>query len=321
MKAILLGIFASFFFAVTFILNRSMELSGGSWLWSASLRYMYMIPFLLVIVLFRKNLSQLFVVMRENLKAWFIWSLVGFGLFYLPLCFAAAYSPGWLVAGTWQITIVAGTLLTPLFLVSPNGFPKKKGIIPKKQLLFSFVILLGIFLIQLENMKRLTANEFLLGFLPILIAAFAYPLGNRKMMEITNGRLDAYQRVLGMTIASLPLWIIVSILAMSTVGPPSPMQNIQTLIVALSSGVIATVLFFKSTDLVNGDMKKLAAVEATQSMEILFALAGEILFLSIAFPSMTAWVGIIIVMSGMALHSFSTVKKEKVIVVNETKES
>ena len=156
-----------------------------------------------------------------------------------------------------------------------------------------------------------------MGFIPILIAAFAYPLGNRKMMEVTNGRLDAYQRVLGMTIASLPLWVIISITALFANGPPSPIQNTQTLIVALSSGVVATVLFFKSTDLVNGDMKMLAAVEATQSMEILFALAGEILFLSIAFPSITAWIGIIIVMIGMALHSFSTVKKEKIIVINE----
>ncbi|QFK71178.1 multidrug resistance efflux transporter family protein [Pradoshia sp. D12] len=318
MQSILLGILASFFFAVTFILNRSMELSGGSWLWSASLRYIYMIPFLMAIVYFRKNLWQLFVIMRENLKAWFFWSFIGFGMFYLPLCFAAAYSPGWLTAGTWQITIVAGTLLTPLFFEFKEGIYSKKGIIPKKQLFFSCFILLGILLIQMENMNQLTIKEFLFGFIPILIAAFAYPLGNRKMMEITKGRLDAYQRVLGMTIASLPLWIIVSLLALSTVGPPSPMQNIQTLIVAISSGVIATVLFFKATDLVNRDMKKMAAVEATQSMEILFALAGEMIILSILFPSISAMIGIFIVMFGLVLHSLSSVeKKENTITAKE----
>lgn len=295
-----------------------MELSGGSWLWSASLRYMYMIPFLLAIVLFRKNLRQLFIIMRENIKEWFIWSFVGFGMFYLPLCFAAAYSPGWLVAGTWQITIVAGTLLTPIFFESAKGVPLKKGVIPKKQLLFSFVILIGILLIQMENIELLTMKKFLFGLVPILIAAFAYPLGNRKMMEITNGCLDAYQRVLGMTIASLPVWIVVSIIAMLTVGPPSPLQNIQTLVVALSSGVIATVLFFKSTDLVNGDMRKLAAVEATQSMEILFALAGEMIFLSIPFPTISGLIGLLVVMMGMALHSISSIeKKEKTIAVKE----
>lgn len=39
MKEILIGIIAALFFAFTFILNHSMELDGGSWLWSASLRY------------------------------------------------------------------------------------------------------------------------------------------------------------------------------------------------------------------------------------------------------------------------------------------
>ncbi len=40
MKAIVIGILASLFFAVTFILNRAMELSGGSWMWSSSLRFL-----------------------------------------------------------------------------------------------------------------------------------------------------------------------------------------------------------------------------------------------------------------------------------------
>lgn len=35
----MIGIVSALFFAVTFILNRAMELDGGSWLWSASLRY------------------------------------------------------------------------------------------------------------------------------------------------------------------------------------------------------------------------------------------------------------------------------------------
>lgn len=43
MKAILVGILASLFFAVTFVLNRAMELSGGSWYWSASLRFLLFI--------------------------------------------------------------------------------------------------------------------------------------------------------------------------------------------------------------------------------------------------------------------------------------
>ena len=58
MREIWIGILASLFFAVTFVLNRTMELSGGSWLWSASLRYFFMVPFLIAIVAYRKGLGQ-----------------------------------------------------------------------------------------------------------------------------------------------------------------------------------------------------------------------------------------------------------------------
>ena len=44
MQAIVIGIAASLFFASTFVLNRSMDLAGGSWLWSASLRYLFTVP-------------------------------------------------------------------------------------------------------------------------------------------------------------------------------------------------------------------------------------------------------------------------------------
>ena len=40
-KTLIYGILASFFFAFTFILNRSMNLAGGYWMWAASLRYLF----------------------------------------------------------------------------------------------------------------------------------------------------------------------------------------------------------------------------------------------------------------------------------------
>jgi len=39
---------------------------------------------------------------------------VGFGLFYGLICFAASFAPGWVVATTWQSTI----LFTPLVLLA-----------------------------------------------------------------------------------------------------------------------------------------------------------------------------------------------------------
>lgn len=320
MKPILIGIIAAFFFAFTFVINAAMEASGGSWIWSASLRYLFMIPFLLLIVLSRKNLKPLLHEMNNNKKSWLIWSFVGFGLFYTPLCFAAAYSPGWLIAGTWQITIIAGTLLAPLFLITiytKEGTVQLRSKIPMKGLLISFIILAGVSLMQLEHVAIVSPATLWFGFIPVLVAAFAYPLGNRKMMEICDGRLDAYQRVLGMTLASLPFWLILSLFGLLTVGGPSASQSFQILIVAISSGVIATVLFFKATDLVRGNMQMLGVVEATQSMEVLFALVGEVLFLSIALPSGMSLIGIVIVMAGMILHSQNSTKtKKRVMQVN-----
>lgn len=312
MKSIVIGICAAFFFAFTFVLNASMELSGGSWIWSASLRYIFMVPFLLCIVIMRKNLRPLLKEMRKKPEKWLLWSFVGFGLFYAPLCFASAYSPGWLIAGTWQITIISGALLAPLFyetIHTKNGPLQIRGKIPFRGLVMSMIILLGIVLMQMEHAKQLSFENVLLGVVPILIASFAYPLGNRKMMDVCEGRLDAYQRVLGMTLASLPFWLLLSFYGLFTVGLPSGGQSVQSLLVALSSGIIATVLFFMATDMVRGNMQKLAAVEATQSMEVVFALVGELLFLSIPLPTPLSWIGIFIVITGMVLHSYVSNKR------------
>lgn len=100
-KAFILGILASFFFAFTFILNGQMNISGGSWLWSSALRYIFMLPILLIIMIIK---NQLFDVLKDIAKKplqWFGWSTVGFGLFYAPLTFASVYGEAWLVAGTW----------------------------------------------------------------------------------------------------------------------------------------------------------------------------------------------------------------------------
>ena len=307
MKEIALGIIAALFFAVTFVLNHSMELEGGSWLWSASLRYFFMLPFLYIIVVMRgrTKLKQLHRELKSKPWQWLIWSFVGFVLFYAPLTFAAGYGPGWLVSGTWQITIVAGVLLAPLFVQIVNGKTVRHQI-PLISLLISGVILIGIFLIQIPHATDVSKTALVLSIGPVFVASFAYPLGNRKMMDVTDGQIDTFQRVLGMTIASMPAWVILAVYALFTVGLPSTSQVVQCLIVAISSGVIATTLFFIATDRVRHDQGKLAGVEATQSTEVLFAIIGEILLLQIAFPAPIAFLGIGIIIVGMLLHSYHT---------------
>lgn len=309
MKEIGLGVLASLFFAVTFILNRSMELSGGSWMWSASLRYFFMVPFLMLIVVIRGRMATLLAEMKSRPFSWFGWSFVAFVLFYAPITYAAAYGPGWLISGTWQLTIIAGVFLAPLFFITlqtSSGIRKVRQRIPFISLVISSIILIGIILIQIPHANEVSTGTLLLGTLPVLVAAFAYPLGNRKMMDLTGGRLDPISRVLGMTIATLPVWILLAVYATFSVGLPSSDQVFQSLIVGLSSGVIATTLFFMATDRVRENQGKLAAVEATQATQILFVIVGEMMLLGVPLPEPIAFIGLFIIIIGLFSHSFYT---------------
>lgn len=294
--AIILGLIAALFFAVTFVLNRLMSTEGGSWVWSSSFRFFFMVPFLLLIVLARKGVRPLMQVMKQDIGSWLLWSTIGFGVFYAPLTFSALYAPSWIVASTWQVTIIAGVLMSPLLAKSKNA-------ISNRSLGFSLIILIGIAIMQIKQATTVGTKDIILGVVPVLVAAFAYPLGNRKMMAVTGGQLDAFQRTLGMTIASLPFWITLAIVGVYTVDLPKSSQLTQTLIVAISSGVIATSIFFKATNLAHKDHKKLASVEATQSGEVFFALIGEILILGVHIPDIYSMIGIGFVVLGMILHS------------------
>ncbi|MEW8957108.1 multidrug resistance efflux transporter family protein [Clostridium sp.] len=305
-KAILLGIISSFFFAFTFILNKSMEASGGNWIWSGVLRYVFMLPVLFIMVMVRKECVQVLKDIKNRPAQWFLWSTVGFGFFYAPICLASVYSPSWIVAGTWQITIVAGILLSPLFfktIETENGVIKERLKIPKKPLTMSLIILFGIFLIQIQQVNVGEIHKGIMGIIFVLIAAFSYPLGNRKMMEVCGGKFNTVQRVFGMTLCSMPFWIILSFYGTLTVGLPSESQVIQSIVVALCSGIIATLLFFKATDMVKDDPNKLAIIEATQCGEVIFTVLGGVLILNDTLPTIVGWIGLLFVVIGMALNS------------------
>lgn len=305
MRALAYGLIASFFFAFTFVLNRSMEMGGGSWAWSACLRFFFMLPVLFVVVLGREGMPASLRHLRQNCSAYLLWSTVGFGLFYSAVCLGSSFGEGWLIASTWQVTIIAGPLLTP-FLFKPS--PEQAGLpffrrIPFRAMRWSLLILAGIFLMQWEHARTLSPQLALSCVLPILFGAFMYPLGNRKMMEVCKDNVDTFQRVLNMTIASMPFWVMLAVWALFTHGPPSMGQVGQSVLVALFSGVLATVLFFAATNLVKQDPASLASVEATQAGEIVFALLGEIALLGAPLPSAISLAGIGLVMAGMVLHS------------------
>lgn len=303
-KLIFLGTSAALFFSSTFVLNRAMSLQGGHWLWTASLRYVYM--FLLLsgwLIMSGKSrlLRETFAAYRRNPVFWTVAGSVGFGAFYALLTFSSCFAPGWVVATTWQSTILA----TPLVLLL---FRKR---VPMKGIFFTALIFAGIVLVTLEQATAASGRDTLLGVVPVLLAALAYPTGNQLVWEarhgsagiipkITGGVLDdSIGRVLIMVLGSIPFWVVLTTVMQPP--PPTAGQLLNTLIVAVFSGVFATTLFFQARHLARTPLE-LSAVDATQSMEVVFSLFGEIVFLNGALPGAAGSLGILLALVGLVLY-------------------
>ncbi len=303
-NALLLGLLASLFFSITFILNHAMQATGGHWIWTASLRFAFMLPMLFALLLKNGRYRPVLKSIRENPLAWLLWSTVGFGFFYLPLCVAAAFGPSWMIASTWQITIVAGILLTPLFKRLENGRSVRNRI-PLRQLAISGFIIIGVFLVQYTGASVDESQKALLAITLMLIAAFSYPLGNRKLLAMVPEGIGTLERVFGMTLCSMPFWAVAMIAGVAMDVYPTASQVNQTLLVALSSGVIATWLFFKATKKAKNDVKWLAVIESTQAGEVVFTLILGMAFFGDKAPSPKETIGLIIIIVGIVLNGLS----------------
>lgn len=305
LRLIGLGMLAALFFSSTFVLNRAMSLEGGHWVWTASLRFGYMTVLLMAWILVTRGtgrLREIFGVFRRHLLFWIAAGSVGFGVFYALLCYSASFAPGWIVATTWQITILA----TPVVLMV---FGRR---VPTRGLLFTTLIFAGILLVNIEHGSAVPLAEVLSGALPVMVAAFAYPLGNQMVWEAKQGAgsliphirrdviEDSLARVLLLTLGSVPFWIVLVILAAPPL--PSPGQWVNTAMVALFSGIIATAVFLHARHLCSHPYE-LAAVDATQSMEVVFSLVGEIVFLQGSVPSLIGGAGVGLTVLGLAAYT------------------
>ncbi|MBC2712229.1 MAG: multidrug resistance efflux transporter family protein [Desulfosarcina sp.] len=301
-RLILIGLLAGFFFSSTFVLNRIMSLGGGHWVWSASLRYAYMILLLTAWLLvfqgtaaFARTLGVFF----NNLVFWVAAGSIGFGAFYALICFSADYAPGWIVATTWQFTIIATLVVLMAF---GRRFPKRIWV-------FSAIVFAGVFLVNISQAGAVYSTELIKGALPVLIAAFCYPIGNQLVWEAKTGHgwlpdisgpelEHPFAKVLLMSLGSVPFWCL--LVAVTTPPPPASGQIANTALVALFSGVMATSLFlFARNESKTGS--QLAAVDATQSSEVIFALTGEILIIGTALPNALGVLGILVTGAGLML--------------------
>jgi drug/metabolite transporter (DMT)-like permease len=313
-KLLGLGILAALFFSSTFVLNRAMSLSGGHWVWSASLRYLWMIVFLSAGLLIAGRGRLLLDALRLLRRDWLFWLIagsIGFGVFYAGISFAASYAPSWVVATTWQFTVLASPFVLLLY----------GRRVPWRGITFTLLIFLGIVLVNLSQAQADRWQDVVLGALPVIIAAFAYPLGLQLVWEAGAGQLtpgsriphiadpaldNSFVRVLLLSIASAPFWLLLILVTQ----PPTPGadQWANTALVALSSGVVATSLFLAARHLAR-NAYELAAVDATQSAEVLFSVAGEVLILGGALPGPLGWAGIALTVLGLVLYLLAQQKR------------
>ncbi|MDJ1502796.1 multidrug resistance efflux transporter family protein [Xanthocytophaga agilis] len=308
-KAMIWGVVASFFLSSTFIINSLLAGSGGYWAWTAALRSLFLIPILGLVVFFAKQLQPLLTAIRQYPFIFIKWGTIGFGVLYTLLAVASLWSPGWMVAATFQINILAGMLLAPFI------YPDHRRHIPRKALLLSVFIIFGVFVMQFDKMGELnSAGSVLLSFFIVLLGAVVWPLGNRKLLvdlEQKGLHLNALQRVLGMSIGCLPLLILISVIGFANAGLPSLTQCQASFYSALFSGFLGGVSFYQATQIVNKNPVALATIEATQVFEILFTLLGEMVLKGTPFPGFYGQMGLFIVLSGMVFHFWNTLNHSR----------
>ncbi len=299
--AVAIALLSALFFTLTYVLNRAMAIDGGHWAWTAALRYLWTVPMLLPLMPWQGGIAPVWRALRAHPWAWLRCSGIGFVGFYLLLSYAASSGPSWLIAGSFQFTVIAGMLCAPLI------YRDARRHIPRAGMGVALVIIAGVLLLQFGHVSGAFDRAAWIALLCVLGAAVAYPLGNRLLLlhlERSGENLNATQRVLGMTLASQPAWLLVSFFAWHQTGVPAVSQVGMAAAVALSAGVVATILFFQATGMVRNNPVALGAVEAMQAAELLFATVIGAWLLHEAWPHGIALVGAVLVVGGIVVFAW-----------------
>ena len=334
-KMIVWGLIASAFFSTSFVLYQLMSVQGGHWFWSASFRCFFMWLLLSVFILLQNKLnpSKLLELCKLFASHWQFWCVTGgIGLStYGLLAFAADYAEGWVIAATYLFTVVASLVVLSFFGQS----------FQKKVIVYSVIVFIGVVLANVgEGLRHSTSQGtdwhalLLFGALPAFIASFCFPLGNQliwqaaqpkgvvthhtnevskvtsklatskllqKVPQVTSPLLsNPLHKVWLMSLGSLPMWLVLGFMVQPTA--PSVSQMTISFLVALMAGVLGTTTFLHARSLAKKP-QQLAAVDATQGSEIIFALLGGMLLLHTPMPSGLSFVGIALVIIGLVLFA------------------
>jgi drug/metabolite transporter (DMT)-like permease len=110
---------------------------------------------------------------------------------------------------------------------------------------------------------------------------------------------NPFSRIILLSLGSVPFWLLLLLIVQP--AAPSTAQWLQTALVALFSGIIATSLFLHARQLAENSYE-LSAIDATQSTEVLFSLLGEVLLLGGIMPGKLGLVGVLMVIGGLVFY-------------------
>ncbi|MEO3402816.1 multidrug resistance efflux transporter family protein [Mucilaginibacter sp. CAU 1740] len=289
------------------IVNSLLNAHGLHWARTACLRFLLLLPMLLVVVAGRKRLGNLVAALCRLPWVFLLWGNLGFGGYYALLVYATRFLPSWLVMAAFMTTIVIGILLSPLI------YNDHRAVVPRRALAFGFLPLSYLGLMELDQLQHLQYSWLAVsGLLLAVGAAVLWPLSNRMLLLKLEGKglsLDPLQRSLGMTIGSLPVLIALGTYAWLQAGPPVELQWLSSLTAAFLSGLVGCVLFFKALSLTHRQPMAMAAVEATQVLMIFFTLLGESIVRSLRTPGPWAITGMIGIVLTLGTYIFQTVGK------------
>ena len=133
------------------------------------------------------------------------------------ICYAAEFSPAWILVTTWQLTIFASIFILAIF-----------GNKLTKMTIFSTVLVLaGITIVNFSHFNTSDISTVLYSSIPVIIASFAFPLGNQLVWQEKKKRdvsilNNAFAKVFLLTLGSSPLWLVLFIFL--DVGTPSITQ-------------------------------------------------------------------------------------------------
>lgn len=312
-QILLYGFLASVFFSSTFAINKFLNIdTDGHWFWTAALRYIYVFVLLNIIIIIRNNLDSLkktYSCFFNNFLFWLLAGGIGFGVFYMCLCYAASYSDGWVLASSWQTTI----LFTPLVLYIFGEKVNKKGIL---HLFFMFVGVIFINSYAFDSFNLKLANSII----PILLASFAYPFGNTlckyasqgryKNLSVSNFKVSRkpINQILLMVLGALPLIGFTGFIVQPKA--PTEEQLSYIVIVALLSGVIATYFLFKARNLAKKDPNALAFADGTQALESPLALFWGYFCFKETFPNYIGLIGLMLLTISMYMYYTDSIKNK-----------